>query len=113
MSDVILLGPDEFTLRDRLETMDITVAHLPGNPIGADLEEAGVTEAGVLLLTSSAQASLIPVARELNPSIAVILYTRSRLPAFASAQADLSVDPELIDSTEVVDVVRDRIASTA
>lgn len=111
MSDIILLGSDPFDLGLRLEAASFEVSKLDGYPTGVDLETVGITDALVLLVTDVKLASLIPVAREQNETIQVVLYTDDRLPPFASAQADLAVDPELVDPDEFVEAVIDRIQS--
>lgn len=109
MSEVILLGSDRFELGERFRDASFGVTRLEGFPTGADLEEAGIDDALVLVVTDVNQASLIPVAREQNGSIHVVLYTTDRLPPFASAQADLAVDPSLIGPDDFTEAVIDRI----
>lgn len=111
MSDLVLLGPDRAGLLTLLEAAGFESTALDGNPVGADLEAAGIADASVLLLTDVGHASMIPVARELNPGLLVVLYTGAGLPAFASAQADLSVDPDLVGAADLVEAVADRVAA--
>lgn len=111
MSDVILLGEDGYDLVDRLKAAGLEVTTLTGFPTGADLDDAGVEDAEVVLVADVHLASLIPVARERQPTIQVIVYSTDRLPPFASAQADLAVDPTLIDPDELVAALLDRIAA--
>lgn len=108
MSDVIIVGPDEPDFRECLAEHELTAERLPGAPIKEDLAGAGGASAAAIVLTDVAHASLIPVAKELNPDIQVILYTASNLPPFASAQADLSVDPGLISPAELAAAIHDR-----
>ncbi|MFW6449173.1 MAG: DUF7126 family protein [Halobacteriota archaeon] len=109
MSDVLLVGTDPGGLVADLEAAGLRVAHLDGTPIGPDLDEVGIAEAAVLLLTDAGQASIVPVARERNPTIAIVLYADQGFPDFASAQADLAVDRALIDVDELVDALVDRV----
>jgi hypothetical protein len=72
------------------------VASAPvGNRPG--LEEAGIHDADVYLLTDMGQATSIAVAKDLNPEIRVVVYAPGSLPDFATRQADLVVDPALLD----------------
>lgn len=109
MSDVLLLGEDEYDLPDRLEAAGLEVTVLTGFPTGLDLDDAGVQDAAIVLVADVRLASLIPVALERKPTVQVVLYSTDRLPPFASAQADLAVDPTLIDPDELVAALLDRI----
>lgn len=109
MSDVLIVGPDEFDITARFRETDISAIHLDGVPVGADLDDAGIEEAKVVLLTHVDHASLIPVAKERNPDIQIVLYTSARLPPFASRQADVAIDQALVEVEEVIDAVADRV----
>jgi len=54
------------------------------------------------------EASGIPVAKELNTGVRVVVYTEQSLPDFAAAQTDLAVDPALLD----VRVVAEELAGS-
>lgn len=110
MSEVIVLGVDEHGLTELLAEAGVGATRLDGRPVGADLADAGVETAGALVVTDASLASLIAVARERNADIAVVLYAANRLPPFASAQADLSVDPDLVAPAEIVEAIVDRMA---
>ncbi|MFP4628061.1 MAG: CTP synthetase [Halobacteriales archaeon] len=109
MSDVILVGDVPADLVAALEAAGLGVARLDGGAVGADLDAAGVDAAGVLLLTDAGQATLVPVARERNSDIAIVLYGDEGFPDFASAQADLAVDRSLVEAPELVDALVDRV----
>lgn len=113
MSEVIVIGSDDHGLTERFEVAGVSAIQLDGRPIGADLDEGGIDAASVLVLTDADLASIIPVAKERNAPIAIVLYSSGRLPPYASAQADLAIDPALVDPDEVVDAVIDRIAEMA
>jgi len=59
------------------------------------LEEAGIVDADVLVLTDTTFATTIPVAKDLNDGLRVVVYASSSLPEFAKGQADMLLDPEL------------------
>jgi hypothetical protein len=67
------------------------------------LESAGVHEADVLVLTEVGQATAIPVAKDLNAELRVVVYADGSLPDFARGQADLVVDPDLLDPETVAE----------
>jgi len=53
------------------------------------------------------EASGIPVAKELNPDVRVVVYSEQSLPEVATRQTDLAVDPALLD----VSVVAEELAA--
>jgi len=99
---VVLVGTDPNGLTDALdaEGHEVTVADIGNRP---GLEEAGVHDADVYLLTEMEQATSIAVAKDLNPDLRVVVYAEGSLPDFASRQADLVVDPNLLDPEAVAE----------
>lgn len=67
------------------------------------LEDAGIHDAGAFVLTETAQATAIAVAKDLNPELKVVVYARDSLPDFARRQADLVLDPALLDAATVAE----------
>jgi len=100
--EVIVVGSDPERIREALETEGhaVTVADVGNRP---GLEEAGVHEAEVYLLTEMAQATSIAVAKDLNPELRVVAYAEESLPDFASRQTDLVVDPQLLGPDAVAE----------
>jgi hypothetical protein len=99
---VVLVGTDPNGLTDALdaEGHTVTVADVGNRP---GLEEAGVHEADVYLLTEMSQATSIAVAKDLNPDLRVVVYAEGSLPDFASRQTDLVVDPDLLGPEAVAE----------
>ncbi len=102
---VVLAGPDPEGLGDALESEGATVARIDGVANRPALEDAGIVEADVLVLTDVGDATAIPVARDLNEGVRVVVYSADSLPEFAKAQADLAVDPAALG----VDVVAEEL----
>ncbi|MDS0283416.1 DUF7126 family protein [Haloarcula onubensis] len=100
--NVVLVGDDPERMREALEAEGhtVTVADVGNRP---GLEEAGVHDAAVYLLTEMAQATSIVVAKDLNPDLRVVVYAEGSLPDFASRQTDLVVDPELLGPDAVAE----------
>ncbi|MBV0925079.1 NAD-binding protein [Halomicroarcula limicola] len=99
---VVIVGSDPDGIADALEAEGHTVAVADvGNRPG--LEEAGVHDADVYLLTEMAQATSIAVAKDLNPDLRIVVYAEGSLPDFASRQADLVVDPNLLGPEAVAE----------
>jgi len=100
--DVLLVGDDPERMREALDSEGhtVTVADVGNRP---GLEEAGVMDAEVYLLTEMTQATSIVVAKDLNPELRVVVYAEGSLPDFASRQTDLVVDPNLLDAAAVAE----------
>ena len=99
---VVIVGADESAIGEAVRDAghDVTVADVGNRP---GLEEAGIHEADVFLLTEMDQATSIAVAKDLAPEVRVIVYADGSLPDFATRQADVVVDPALLDPETVAD----------
>jgi len=96
----VVVGTDEHDIADAIEKAGVAVTSVDiGNR--PSLEEAGIVDAAVYVLTEVAQATSIPVAVDLNPELHVVVYADDSLPDFARGQADLILDPELFDPETV------------
>jgi Trk K+ transport system NAD-binding subunit len=100
--NVVVVGSDPERMREALESEGhtVTVADVGNRP---GLEEAGVHDAEVYLLTEMAQATSIAVAKDLNPELRIVVYAEESLPDFASRQTDLVVDPQLLGPEAVAE----------
>lgn len=98
--NVIVAGTDDHDIADAIESEghSVTRVDIANRP---SLEEAGIHETGVLMLTDVEQATAIAVAKDINPDLRVIIYSGGSLPDFAARQADMLVDPELLDAEAV------------
>ncbi len=98
--NVIVAGTDEHDIASAIESEGHTVERTPhGNR--PPLEEAGIHDADVLVLTEVELATAVPVAKDLNENVRIVLYAEGSLPDFASRQADMLVDPNLLDAEAV------------
>ncbi|MEF8781840.1 MAG: CTP synthetase [Haloarculaceae archaeon] len=100
--NVIIAGADGHDIAAAVEEESHTVerVNIANRPA---LEEAGVHEAGALVLTEVEQATAIPVAKDLNEGLHVVVYADGSLPDFARGQADLAVDPDLLEPATVAE----------
>lgn len=105
---VLVTGTDAHGLSGELEALGATVhrADVGNRPA---LEEAGVIDADLFVLTEVEQATAIPVAKDLAPDLRVVVYADGSLPDFARGQADLVVDPDLLGP----DAVAEELLETA
>ncbi len=103
----IVAGPDPDGLGEALEAEGLAICRIDDQVSRATLTEAGVTEAHLLVLTDMAEATGVVLAKDENPDIRAVFYSRESLPEFAKAQTDLAVDPELLE----VSVVAEELAA--
>lgn len=105
MSDqlrVVVVGTDDHEMGEAITDAGFSVSAVDiGNRPA--LEEAGIVDTDVYVLTEVKQATSISVAKDLNPDLKVVVYADNSLPDFARRQADLVLDPELFDPAAVAD----------
>ncbi|WP_248518060.1 DUF7126 family protein [Salinarchaeum laminariae] len=105
MTSAVLVGPDADGLGDALEDAGVTVTRVEDVGTRPELEEAGIVDADLLVVTDVEEATTIPIATDLNPDVRAVVYDRAALPEFVSAQTDLAVDPELLGPEDVADAL--------
>ena len=103
--NAILIGPDR-GLGDALESIGVSLVRIDGPGNGNALESAGVDGADLLVVTDVGEATAIPIARDANTSVDIVIYAPETMPEFVRGQVDLAIDPELLDP----DVVATEIA---
>ena len=101
--DVVFAGSDTENLADELRERGTTVAVVDGVANRPALEEAGVHDADVFVLTDAGQATSVIVAKDLNPDIRIVAYTADSLPEFVSGQQVLAMDPALFEAETVAE----------
>ena len=91
----ILVGPDR-SLEAALRDQGVETTRLAEHATGDSLADAGVADADLLVITDVAEATAIPVAREVNPDLRVVIYASETMPEFARGQVDLAVAPDVL-----------------
>ncbi|WP_435194902.1 DUF7126 family protein [Natronomonas sp. EA1] len=104
----LLVGPDTDGLMDALEKEGVEVVPVEGTGARPALEDAGVLEADILIITDVGLSTSIPVARDLKEDLRVLVYSRDSVPEFVRGKAATIVDPELI----AADVVAEEVAAS-
>jgi hypothetical protein len=99
--NAIVVGLDADGLGDALEAEGVEVTRIEEWGTRPALEEAGITETDTLVLTVAKGATAIPIAKDLNENLRIVVYAADNLPDFARGQTDLIVDPQLL-SVEAV-----------
>lgn len=105
MSKVIVAGADPDGIASALESMGATVSYAEGTADRTALEDAGVHDANVLVLTDAGLATSVSVALDCNPDLRTVIYTRDSVPEFIRGQAGHIVDPELLDPDTVAEEI--------
>jgi len=103
----IVAGPDPEGLGDALEAEGVDVVRITDTVSASTLEDAGIEAADLLVLTDVAEATGISVAKDRNPNVRAVVYSRESLPEFTKGQTDLAVDPALL----AADVVAEELAA--
>lgn len=103
MRSAIIVGEDVDGLGEALETEGFEVARIEGFANRGALESAGIATADVFAITDTVHATGIPIARELNEDLRIVVYAHDSLPEFAQPLADLSVDPNLLGPDAVAE----------
>jgi hypothetical protein len=106
MSRAILAGPDRDGLGAALEIQGIEVTRVEGVLTAPVLDDAGVADADLFVLTDLDEATAISVVKDRNPDVRVVVYSHDSLPNFARGQTDLAMDPDLFG----VDLVAEELA---
>jgi hypothetical protein len=91
----IVAGEDANELGESLAENGVTVTQIE-IATRPELEEAGIVDSGLFVLTAAEQATGIAIAKDLNEDVRVVCYADDSIPDFARGQADLIVDPELL-----------------
>jgi hypothetical protein len=99
----VFAGPDSDGLAAALRDRDVDVTEIDTIANRPALEEAGIHEADLFVLTDVGQATAIVVARDINPDVRVVAYTADSLPEFVSGQTVVAMDPQLLDADAVAD----------
>lgn len=101
--NAVVIGPDDDGLGDALDDVGVSVSSADGTATRDELLDAGAETAELLVVTDSVLATSIPVAREINDDIRVVVYIHDSLPEFARTSAELILDPELIEPETVAE----------
>lgn len=105
MSKVVVAGEDSDRLGEALESQGATVRYAEGTANRPALEDAGILDADVFVLTDPELATSITVALDCNPDLRIYIYTSGSVPEFVKGQAGHIVDPALLDPDTVAEEI--------
>lgn len=103
---VVFVGPDR-GLASALAATGVDVARIDGLASSDALNAAGIEDADLLVLTDIAEATAVPVAREVNGDLRVVVYSPDALPEFVRGLVDLAISPALLPATAVAEELID------
>lgn len=103
MNRVVVAGADPDGLGAALEARGAAVSRAEGTANRPALEEAGIVDADILVVTDAGLATSVTIAKDLNPDLRVVIYTRDSVPEFVKGQAGHIVDPELLSAEAVAE----------
>ncbi len=109
MTQIVVGGDGATELISALRNAGFTIDRISAPVTARALERTGIEEATMFVLTDVEEATSIPVARELNPGLDVVVLSRTSLPEFASPIADLVIHPEAMDATMLVEELARRV----
>lgn len=104
----VIVGPDR-GIADALAALDVETVRVDGLATGESLDAADIAAADLLVITDAAEATAVPVAKDRNPAVRIVLYTPDAVPEFVRGQLDFAVDPDLL----APDVVAEELAGAA
>ncbi|MFH5799856.1 CTP synthetase [Haladaptatus sp. CMAA 1911] len=99
----VIAGPDDGELGRALEAEGVELTTVDGVASRPALEDAAIHDADLFVLTDVGQATAIAVAKDVNPDVRVVVYDEDSIPEFARSQADLIVNPNVLDVSAVAE----------
>jgi hypothetical protein len=96
----VIVGPNR-GIEAALADHDVEIVRVDGLATGESLDDAGLGDAALLVITDATEATAVPVAKDRNPDVRIVFYTPDAVPEFVKGQLDLAVDPDLL-SPDVV-----------
>ncbi|MFB6132869.1 MAG: CTP synthetase [Halanaeroarchaeum sp.] len=103
----VIVGPDR-GMEAALADQDVDTVRVEGLATGDSLDDAGLADADLLVITDVAEATAVPVAKDRNPAVRIVFYTPDAVPEFVRGQLDLAIDPDLLSP----DVVAEELAGS-
>ena len=98
----IIAGPDN-GLAEQLRERDAEVTTIDGLADRPTLEEAGILEADLFVCNDASQATAIPIARDLNDDLRIVVYADDSVPEFVRGKRLLVIDPDLLGPDAVAE----------
>lgn len=101
--EAVFAGSDHDGLAAALRAEGVDVTTIEGIATRPALEDAGIVDAELFVLTDVGQATAIPIARDFTEDLRIVVYSSDSLPDFVSAQEVMAIDPQLLDAETVAE----------
>jgi hypothetical protein len=103
-SPPVVVTPPNQDLQAALDAAGVEYV-LVEQPTGEELEAAGIEDLGTVVLTDVEHATAIPIVKDINPEVTVVVFSAGTIPPFARPQADLIVDPSLVGAETLAEEI--------
>jgi len=100
---VVVIGADPYGLGEELEALGAAVTRVTAPVSGETLDDAGIADAAIVVVTEMSEAASLAVATERNPAVRAVTYAERSLPAYAARVTDLALDPDLLSPAVVAE----------
>lgn len=99
----IIAGTDTEGVGEELDALGVEITRVESPVFAEALEEAGIEEADLFVLTDLEEGISIPLAKEANPDVRAVCYGEGTLPESVRSIVDLVVDPALLSAEAVAE----------
>lgn len=99
----IVAGTDTEGVGEELDALGVEITRVESPVFAEALEEAGIEEADLFVLTDLEEGISIPLAKEANPDVWAVCYGEGTLPESVRSIVDLVVDPALLSAEAVAE----------
>jgi len=108
--NAIVAGDDPEGISEELEALGVTVERVDSPVFAGALEDAGIADADLFVLTDLAEGISITLAKEANPDVRAVCFGSGELPESVAGTVDLVVDPSLLGAAAVAEELVDELA---
>ena len=99
----IVAGADPEGIGEELEALGVAVTRVDSPVFAEALEEAGIAEADLFVLTDLDDGISVTLAKEANPDVRAVCFGSGDLPESVGGTVDLVVDPSLLGAEAVAE----------
>jgi voltage-gated potassium channel Kch len=99
----IVAGADPEGIGEELEALGVTVTRVDSPVFAEALEDAGIADADLFVLTDLDEGISVTLAKEANPDVRAVCFGSGDLPESVGGTVDLVVDPSLLGAEAVAE----------
>lgn len=98
----VVAGPDR-GIEAALRKLGAETTRVDGVPTGETLRDAGIADADLYVLTDTAEATSVSVAKDANPGVRVVVYSPDTIPEYVRGQVDFAIAPDALSPDAVAE----------